>query len=100
MKNKYILSLFIVSACIFPVNSLAELTLSPSILLREEYNDNIFLDSSNKKDDFITSVNPAMILKYTSNNTLLDLSYSLKYEYYVKNQSLMQKQHSFVTSCL
>jgi hypothetical protein len=54
--------------------SWAEFSITPSIALREEYNDNIFLTRTNKEYDFITSISPAVSLKYTPKSDLLTLS--------------------------
>ena len=35
-----------------------EFKLTPSVAVRQEYNSNIFFDSSNEKDSFITRVMP------------------------------------------
>ena len=39
-----------------------EFKLTPSVAVRQEYNSNIFFDSSNEKDDFITRVKPGLEL--------------------------------------
>jgi hypothetical protein len=39
-----------------------EFKLTPSVAVRQEYNSNIFFDSSNEKDDFITRVRPGLEL--------------------------------------
>jgi len=36
----------------------AEFYLQPSLTLREEYNDNIYLEEDDQEDDFITSITP------------------------------------------
>ena len=39
-----------------------EFKLTPSVAVRQEYNSNIFFDSSNEKDSFITRVRPGLEL--------------------------------------
>jgi hypothetical protein len=63
----------------------AELKITPSIALREEYNDNIFLTSTNKRDDFISSISPALQVGYTASILTLSLDYGLDFRLYAKN---------------
>jgi hypothetical protein len=63
----------------------AEVKITPSIALREEYNDNIFLTATNKKDDFITSITPALHVEYTVRILTLSLDYGLDFRFYAKN---------------
>ena len=56
----------------------------PYISLSEEYNDNINLTSTNKKDDFITTVTPG--LKYINSDAVsgVDLDFNLGFVSYAK----------------
>jgi hypothetical protein len=77
------------AACIFWAGSLslaqAEFTLIPSITVREEYNDNIDLTPSNKVDDFISTVTPAIAVSYKLNILTLLLDYGLDFRFYAKH---------------
>lgn len=63
----------------------AEFRFSPSIGIREEYNDNIDSSATDKREDFITSVNPGINMSY--GGELLDfyLDYGLRYLIYARN---------------
>jgi len=65
----------------------AEFKLTPSISLREEYDDNIFLTSDDEEDDFITSIYPSISLSYTNNLLTLSLDYGVDIRLYVHNPS-------------
>ena len=56
----------------------------PYISVQEEYNDNINLTSTNKKDDYITTVTPG--LKYTNMDTAagIELDYNAGFVFYGK----------------
>lgn len=57
----------------------------PGIAVREEYNDNIFLTSTDKKSDFITTVNPTINLSYTGDTMNAYLDYGFRYLLYAGN---------------
>lgn len=65
--------------------SRADFQITPSITLREEYNDNIFLTHTDKKDDFITSISPSLHIGYTASILTLSLDYGLDIRLYAKN---------------
>jgi hypothetical protein len=65
-------------------SSWADVQIVPSVLLREAYNDNIFLRQTDKKDDYITTVAPSIRLEYEGKVTSLSLSSGLNYYYYAK----------------
>ena len=50
--------------------------LTPSISVSETYDDNIYLNDSNEKSDYITAVTPGLSLNILSQNTQLELSYA------------------------
>ena len=63
--------LFVISIVFWPVHSraqgrihLGKLSLEPKIRYTVTYDDNIFSDSSNEKDDFIHTVTPSLTLMY------------------------------------
>jgi hypothetical protein len=62
-----------------------EFKLTPSISIREEYDDNIFLTADNEKGDFITSIYPSISLGYTSNLLTLSLDYGVNFRFYLHN---------------
>jgi hypothetical protein len=66
--------------------AIATYTITPSIYVGEEYNDNIDLTKNNTKEDFITRVSPSVSMTYIPNKTLdLSLDYGLRLFFYSKN---------------
>jgi hypothetical protein len=68
--------------CYIPVSIAAEFSLNPSITLREEYDDNIFLKRDNKEDDYITRVMPSINMSYKTPIWDWTLDYTLNFWYY------------------
>jgi len=65
--------------------ALAELSLTPTISLREEYNDNIYLTAYDEEEDFLTTISPAIALTYVARSLDLALDYSLHFDFYKYN---------------
>ena len=63
------------------------MTLTPSISLSEEYNDNIFSNNANRQWDFITSLTPAVTLVIDQRRLQLLAGYSLSADLYARNYS-------------
>jgi hypothetical protein len=82
LRVLFLLPIFLLSFATF---SRAELRLTPSISIREEYNDNIFLTPDDKRDDFITTINPAIALLYDKRLINLSLDYGLILRYYSRD---------------
>jgi hypothetical protein len=59
-----------------------EFKLTPSVALRQEYNSNIFFDTSNEKDSFITRVKPGLEMLNRTERLDLRLAGSLTPYYY------------------
>ncbi|GBE06244.1 hypothetical protein BMS3Abin10_01889 [bacterium BMS3Abin10] len=68
---------------LFGMSEGAEFSMRPSIMIGEEYNDNIHLQKD-KIDDYITRVQPSIELEYREPRWELDLSYLLDFSYYAK----------------
>jgi hypothetical protein len=60
----------------------------PSFTLSETYDDNVFLTSSDKRDDFITRFTPGIRLGYVSTPLTLLAGYALDAEVYAKDSDL------------
>jgi len=60
-------------------------TLTPSISIGEEYNDNIFLDNRNRQADFISSFGPAITLYINRPSYQLNAGYSFGAVVYARN---------------
>ncbi|HET6419163.1 MAG TPA: TIGR03016 family PEP-CTERM system-associated outer membrane protein [Geobacteraceae bacterium] len=63
----------------------AEFQIHPSIGVGEEYNDNVFASSTDRKTDFITHGMPGLSLKYKTPYWDFDVDYLFDYRYYAKN---------------
>ena len=61
-----------------------DFTLNPSIAVSEEYNDNLFETTDNKRSDFITSLIPGIALSYSAKLWDWDVAYNYNYRYYAK----------------
>lgn len=62
----------------------AEFTFKPSITMREEYDDNIFLTRDNTEGDYITRVLPSVSMNYKAPLWDWTLNYTLHWWYYAK----------------
>lgn len=70
---------------LWPAASWSEFKITPSVSVREEYNDNIYLTRSRREEDFITTITPAINLRYKSNLLDLSLDYGLNFRFYANN---------------
>lgn len=62
--------------------ALAEFRLTPGFFIRQEYNDNIYLDATDEEDDFITTVTPSITMDWQTRFVDLSLNFGLDYEKY------------------
>ncbi len=72
----------------------AEFKLTPSISLREEYDDNIFLTADDEEEDFVTTITPAISLGYDTERLRLSLDYSFIAWFYMHNASENEISHN------
>lgn len=77
------LVLFIALLC--PPGVWAALEFHPYLTVEEEYNDNINLSSSNKEEDWITTLQPGINLTYDNRSVAATVDYSLRYRFYRNN---------------
>jgi hypothetical protein len=71
-----------------PAAQRGPVTLTPSISVSEEYNDNIFLDNRNRQWDFITSLSPALTLYVNRPSYQLSAGYSFGADLYAREDRL------------
>jgi hypothetical protein len=71
----------------------SEFLFKPSILLSEEYNDNVLLTTESKYDDYITRIAPAFSAVYRAHNWDWNVDYNYNYLYYAKKTT--QNDSSF-----
>lgn len=74
--------LAVVAACFSAGAQGATFTIQPAITVSEEYNDNLFLTTTDRKDDYITRVVPSVGATYTSPLWDWDVAYAYDYRYY------------------
>ena len=72
-----------------------EFTVKPSLALKEEYNDNIFFDDHNKKDDFILTVSPELKVSNRTERSALMVSGRLDGIAYSDNTDLNAVDHDY-----
>jgi hypothetical protein len=65
----------------------------PYINIKEEYSDNINLTSANKKDDFMTTVQPGIKFSNMDKMSGVDFNYALGTVFYGKNSNLNYISH-------
>jgi hypothetical protein len=67
-----------------PQTSFAQyrIELIPSVSVGELFDDNIYLDSTNEKSDYITEVSPGLNLKVLSEHSRLELAYAPTFVWY------------------
>jgi hypothetical protein len=68
----------------------APITLTPTFTISEEYNDNIFLNNSNKESDFITGFTPGVELTFERMDYRLTALYRFTSELYADHSELDQ----------
>jgi hypothetical protein len=89
MKRIIYTGIFVIILIFAVTSSFAKLTITPSLTVKEEYNDNILLTNSDREDDFITTVYPNITIKYSPNKSLdLDLDYGLNFKFYSQHSEL------------
>jgi len=77
-------------------------TLTPSITITEEFNDNIFLDNDRREWDFITGFTPGLALTFEDATRRLSLAYSFTAELFAResDESHAFDRQSFVGDAL
>ena len=79
-------------AMIFPSGVLAdEFNLTPSLTVREEYNDNIFFEYSDAIDDYITTVSAGLELAERTEQLDLSLKGTVSPYFYADNSDLERR---------
>ena len=77
-----LLAVLFVNVC----SSIAKVDITPRVTLREEYNDNLFLEESAKDFDYITKISPGILIQYSPGSSLdLNLDYSLNFRFYSRH---------------
>jgi hypothetical protein len=85
MRKMIVCCLFLSVLPFFTSNTWAEFKITPSISLREEYDDNIYLTADDEEADFITSIYPSVSLSYITNLLRLSLDFGFNFRFYAHN---------------
>jgi hypothetical protein len=80
----FLASMFFYLTLSFTESEGAEFAIKPSLVLRQEYDDNIFLTRDNRESDFITRVLPSFNLSYNAPLWEWKFDYTLHWAYYSK----------------
>ena len=89
MKKVFCTGLVMTIIVLFLTPVFAKPTITPALNVREEYNDNIFLEDTNEEDDFITHVTPSIEFNYIPSKVLeLNLFYGLNFKFYDSHSNL------------
>lgn len=73
------------TSCCVATAAHGELKLTPGLIVREEYNDNIDLTNDNRRRDFITTVAPSITALIDTNLLKLNLDYGLYFKLFAKH---------------
>jgi len=72
----------------------SEFRIKPSIVLSEEYNDNVLLTTEGKSDDFITRTVPSISVLYRAPIWDWDIAYYYNYQYFAQKTSSNDSTHT------
>ncbi|MDY6854856.1 MAG: hypothetical protein SWO11_09165 [Thermodesulfobacteriota bacterium] len=72
----------------------SEFEFTNSISLSESYDDNIYLETANEKEDFLTSISPGFILSYITQKTNLKAAYNPELQFYANNPDRDEINHN------
>jgi len=75
------------------VSMAGEFEIHPSIAVSEEYTDNVFDSGTNRVDEFITRLMPAVTMGYKSSAVTADLTYMYDYRYFANNSHSSDTAH-------
>ncbi|MRR07227.1 MAG: TIGR03016 family PEP-CTERM system-associated outer membrane protein [Deltaproteobacteria bacterium] len=82
--RKLVLGGMLASCCVVTAAH-AELKLTPSLIVREEYNDNIDLTNDNRRDDFITTILPSFNAMVDMERLKLSADFGLYFRLFAKH---------------
>lgn len=72
----------------------AEFKIRPTLTVSQEYTDNVFESSLNRKTDYITRAQPGLALKYSAPLWDWDLGYAFDYRYYARGSRSDDTTHN------
>jgi hypothetical protein len=86
-------SVFVTCSLLLPVTECrtvmaAEVKLTPSCELKEEFNDNVFLTSGKEKSDFISTLSPGLAFSRTTEHLNIDLLTGVDWRNYARSSGI------------
>lgn len=90
-SRMFIIPLALFSLLVLSINAWAAAEIHPRLTVGEEYNDNIYLDSSNE-EDWISTVEPGLSLTYGSRSLNANVDYSMRFRFYKNNSDENQNK--------
>lgn len=78
-----LLTILVLLGALWPLSARAAFQIEPRLHLREEFTDNLFLDDRDEESDFITTINPGILLRYDARLLELELDYGLNFLKYL-----------------
>ncbi|MFZ7124529.1 MAG: outer membrane beta-barrel protein [Desulfobacterales bacterium] len=91
-RLRFILILLLVHLSSAPLFA-AQFNFTPSLLVSEEYTDNVFRDAEDEEDDFITSVGVSLAGEVQWQTAGLTFNYTPTYQFYADNSELDDWRH-------
>ncbi|MDD5104841.1 MAG: TIGR03016 family PEP-CTERM system-associated outer membrane protein [Desulfuromonadaceae bacterium] len=85
--------LLAVPLTVFPAAA-ADTAFAPSLSVSEEYTDNIYEQSADKRAEYTTRVSPGATFRYTSPFWMWDLFYTFEYRTYARNSGDDEYNHT------
>jgi hypothetical protein len=76
----------------------AQFKISPSVMVSEEYNDNIFLTPTDKQEDYITRIVPGFDLVHNTSFWSWKIDYAYDYRYYARDT--VQRDTTYIANLL
>ncbi len=85
MSHKIIVCTLTFVMLLSSLSAYAAVEFHPSLLVGEEYNDNIYLADENEEEDWITTIQPGISLLFSNRSVDITGTYSLLYRFYKNN---------------
>ncbi len=86
MKTSMIVIISVLTILILSVSEASATTTSSlGLLVREDYNDNIYLTDTNKKEDLITKVRPSFSLDFSNGRHEASIKYNYEWQDYARH---------------
>ncbi len=85
MSHKIIVCTLTFVMLLSSLSAYAAVEFHPSVMVGEEYNDNIYLADQDEEEDWITTIQPGISLLFSNRSVDITATYSLLYRFYKNN---------------